>query len=143
MEPRLTSKKFREVLPPFFQDWGDNIKKARVFLNEQHSLLPEQERILEQEFDEFEISSIPAQGWTLDEMREVVDHVISDVVKQKYESVVFASPVPFLVKELAVYSGDDLAEFTVKVFHNNQREKKELPNGKVVYTVAKEGWQLV
>jgi hypothetical protein len=30
-----------------------------------------------------------------------------------------------------------------QVFHNDRREKKELPNGKVIMTVAKEGWELV
>jgi hypothetical protein len=29
------------------------------------------------------------------------------------------------------------------VLHNDRREKKELPNGKVIMTVAKEGWMIV
>jgi len=31
----------------------------------------------------------------------------------------------------------------VHIFHNDNREKKELPNGKIIHTVAQKGWVLV
>lgn len=54
-------------------------------------------------------------------------------------AVVFASPVPYLLKELACRFGDK----RVRVFHNDHREKVELPNGRVINKVASTGWQIV
>ena len=31
----------------------------------------------------------------------------------------------------------------VLVFHNDKRQKRELPNGKIISVVAETGWQLV
>ena len=33
--------------------------------------------------------------------------------------------------------------YDVLVFHNDRREKKELPDGLIIQVVAREGWQLV
>lgn len=52
--------------------------------------------------------------------------------------VIFVSPIPYLIKFLAGSTGTD-----VYVFHNDNREKKELPDGRIIQTVAKTGWQLV
>ena len=49
----------------------------------------------------------------------------------------FASPVPALIA-LAQRAGVE-----VKVLHNDKREKKELPNGKIIMTVAQAGWVIV
>ena len=47
--------------------------------------------------------------------------------------VVFCSPIPAMMKLLDGWF----------VFHNDAREKVELPNGKIIMKVAEKGWQLV
>ena len=104
-----------------------------VVLNEQHKLLAEQEKILnKQYFNNWGIYSVPANGWTLEEQKEHLKKLAEADV------VVFASPIPFLLKELAKRGKPEIL-----VFHNDKREKKELPGGKIVFTVAEEGWELV
>jgi len=117
-----------------------------VILNEQHQLLDEQRQILDFRFGtgKWEILHVPAGGWTLEQVWEVADKLSNFST-----TVIFASPVPALMKELAYREGRrDGAEygdapFTVKLFHNDRREKKELPDGRQISVVAKEGWQLV
>lgn len=102
--------------------------KALIVLNEQHSLLEEQRGILDGLFD-WTIKPVPASGWTLSEMRGVLEEL-----KSFDGEVVFASPVPALLLGM---------EGRGFLFHNDNREKKELPNGKVIMAVAQTGWQLV
>jgi hypothetical protein len=120
---------------------------ARVIINEQHSLLPEQEKILNSQFDSWEFFKVPADGWTLPEIMEKAKELAKD-------NVVFCSPIPVLLAELAKNAGfmDACSKVengfsgqvpSVYVFHNDVREKKELPNGKIISVTAKEGWQLV
>jgi hypothetical protein len=120
---------------------------VRIIINEQHSLLPEQEKILNTQFNSWEFYKVPANGWTLPEMKEIAKSLAND-------NVVFCSPVPVLLAELAKNAGFQDACSKVEngfsgqvpsvfVFHNDRREKKELPNGKVIFVIAKEGWQLV
>lgn len=104
------------------------MKKALVILNEQHSLLEEQRGILDGLFD-WTIKAVPASGWTLSEMRGVLEEL-----KSFDGEVVFASPVPALILGM---------EGRGFLFHNDHREKKELPNGKIVMAVAQTGWQLI
>ena len=124
--------------------------KVYVIINEQHSLFPQQREILDQEFPIWEFYKIPAEGLTLDEQRQVVQELKGNII-------VFASPVPFLMKELAYIAGFAVNIKNcenangllvgygthVLVFHNDKREKKELPNGKIISVVAETGWQLV
>jgi len=57
-------------------------------------------------------------------------------MKRSGNTIVFVSPIPYMVKELA-------KDANVLVFHNDRREKKQLPNGKIIQVVAETGWQLV
>jgi hypothetical protein len=116
-------------------------KLTAVILNEQHSLMEEQQQLLNEKFgDNWEIVPVPANGWTLAEQHKKVVELVN-----KYGDVVFASPVPFLMKEVSRESiiGENISLFNVYVFHNDNREKVELPNGKIIFKVAKTGWQLV
>jgi hypothetical protein len=119
-------------------------------MNEQHSLMKQQEVVLREQLGDFEFLHVPAAGWTLEQQKEVAQEVLN----MGKVNVVFASPVPLLLASLSFASGYGKAgndtgqafvgdNVTVFVLHNDVREKKELPNGKVVFTVAKEGWQLV
>lgn len=125
------------------------MKKVYVILNEQHRLLPDQERLLNERFgDAWEIYHVPADGWTLAEQRKKRDEL------ETADAVIFASPVPYLLKELSFYQGaSHMASLEnmkvsygrpeVLVFHTDKREKKELPDGRIISVVAAEGWQLV
>jgi len=99
----------------------------KVILNEQHHLLQDQERLLA---EDFEIVPIPAAGMALQEIKELVKTL-------RGEEIVIASPIPALMSLLAVEG------IPFKVFHNDHREKKELPGGKIIMTVAAEGWEIV
>jgi hypothetical protein len=110
--------------------------KAVVIINEQHTLLAEQEKILREKFEEIEFVMVPASGWTLDEMRALARTDKFQERHYKDTFIVFISPIPGLIKAL-------FNLHNVLMFHNDNREKKELPNGKIIMTVAKEGWQLI
>ena len=105
----------------------------KVILNEQHSLMEDQTRVLNEKFgaNNWELHLVPSAGWTLDEINAQVDSLSSE------EGVVFASPIPAMILKLAKTNVETF------VFHNDKREKKELPNGKIIMVVASEGWQLV
>ena len=105
--------------------------KAIVVMNETHTLTAEQRNILNKTFSTWGTVSVPSTGWTLEEMKQNVSEM-----KRSGNTIVFVSPIPYMVKELA-------KDANVLVFHNDRREKKELPNGKIIQTVAKTGWVLV
>ena len=113
--------------------------KILVILNEQHKLLPDQERLLNEDFEHvgWEIFPVPAEGWTLEQIKE---EVLPDLFNR---AVVFASPVPALLLFLASQRGGE----RVWLFHNDRRVAKEIPDGKggkkLIHVVATDGWQLV
>ena len=131
-----------------------------VFLNEQHTILPNQKKVLEDRFgDNYEILIVPKEGWTIEEMKELVYRLSSvingDEVLHGVEWV-FISPIPYLIKALTEivtfavdnFSGTSFGNMTfpapcVLVFHNDKRNKKELPDGKVISVTAQDGWILV
>ena len=104
-----------------------------VIINEQHTIKTEQIEIIEKEFAETEIEylKVPANGWTLSEMQDIFQEI-------KMGTVVFISPIPAMMKMCS--STINLPWFT---FHNDNREKKELPNGKIISVVADTGWKLI
>lgn len=119
-----------------------------IVINEQHSLLPAQERLLPAEY---ETLRVPATGWDKEEMDAVMTSLRGEVI--------FVSPIPYMLIELAFSAGADWSanatsqEYPfavggdyrvrkVRVFCNDTREKKELPNGKVIQVTTQEGWYL-
>jgi hypothetical protein len=114
------------------------MSKVKVVLNEQHKLMNDQVKILDAQFGEekWEIFLVPKNGWNLEEMKEIAEKLVTGTTCYG-ESVVFASPIPALMKLVAL-TGNEFY-----VLHNDNREKKELPNGKIIMTVAKEGWMIV
>jgi len=86
-----------------------------------------------------------------------LDKEMDKIIRKEFsywEVAVFASPIPYLVKRLSFRAGAQHVDFVegldlrlnagqVFIFHNDKREKKELPNVKVIFTVAKTGWKLV
>lgn len=117
--------------------------KTYVIMNVQHKLFPEQLEILDRTFrGNWEYFYVPANGWTLEEQLELADQL------QHKGDTVFASPVPVMLGRCVAHAveGEALGGTTantVHVFHNDSREKKELPGGKIIQTVAPTGWKLV
>lgn len=101
--------------------------KTMVVINEQHSLLEEQQGIIDN-FQNVEFYKVPATGMTAGDM-------IYQSMRFVNDNVVFVSPVPYMLGLLAHNCTGE-----VYVMHNDNREKKELPNGKVISVVAKTGW---
>lgn len=110
---------------------------VKVILNEQHTLLEEQKTLLDDKFGkQWVILSVPAEGWNRSEIGEVAKRLVND-------TVVFASPIPLLLGTLAYEQGCGSAKLQTFLLHNDKREKKELPTGKVISVVAKTGWELI
>ena len=126
------------------------MKRQWVVINEQHSLLPEQGALLDAEYF---VVKVPASGWTYEEQLEVAQDLALEATSchiwgdEPNATIVFVSPVPALLKLLGHVSGRLQGEgkrtFDVLCFHNDQREKKELPDGRIISVTAKTGWQLV
>ena len=110
------------------------MKNVYLVINEQHTLLDQQQAELTNFATKINMHvltcKVPACGWSLMEM----NHIIS--IFEKGSAIVFLSPVPYMIKELS-------KEHDTFVFHNDHRCKKELPNGKIIFTPAKEGWVIV
>lgn len=123
--------------------------KNVIFINEQHSLKAEQSEILDSHFpDGYETIKIPANGWKLAEMKKIV-------MENRRNRIVMVSPVPFMIMNFQYRISQDrmtalhetdgyyAPDASISVFHNDNRDKKELPNGKIITTPAEKGWQLV
>ena len=110
------------------------MKKNIVIINEQHSLLPSQTEALNRENTPYELYKIPAKGLNLIEQTLLAGKLeeMEDI------NVIFASPIPLLLAQLSYNR-----KVRVGIFHNDNREKKELPNGKIIFTVPENGWQIV
>jgi len=129
-------------------------RRLTVVMNENHTLLPEQERILKEMFPDLEPEFLfaPATGWTKEEMDKIVASFKEAAIGPDcyhIQDVVFVSPIPYLLRELTRAEVEAYPDYSidtgiwVSVFHNDRREKKELPDGRVIQVVAQEGWQLV
>ena len=101
-----------------------------VIKNEQHKFFEEQVKFLDRLGPRTELL-IPATGWSLEEIKKIFRGLRQD----RGTKVVFASPVPAAMRVLGGIKWG--------VFHNDYREKKELPSGRIIQIVAKEGWKIV
>lgn len=122
---------------------------TKVIINEQHSLLPQQEELIKKLGEEIELVKIPAGGINRQEIDQLAEELVQDAVLDN-ANIVVLSPIPLLlallVKDTAVYNGKydyDGEIGSIYILHNDKREKKELPNGKVISVVAQEGWELI
>ena len=111
--------------------------KTVVVINQQHSLFPIQRDLLDQKFPGWEPRFIPASGWSLEQQIHFCKEELVGV-----GSVVFVSPVPYILARLSFLSGQGIP-IGIYIFINEKRVKKELPNGKIIQTVAPDGWKLV
>lgn len=126
--------------------------KTLVVINEQHKLLDAQKQILNEKFENLEFLKVPADGWTLEDIKEIENKL---KISQGIESVVFVSPIPVLIAALSVGVGFDHGFAhnpnanhigdtpMVFIFHNDKREKIELPDGRIINKISDDGWQLI
>jgi len=114
--------------------------ETTIIINEQHELLPQQARILEEKFGDYQRILVPSEGWNKEERDHICDSLIGNVI--------FVSPIPGMIQRLAADAAEAAAEaghsavLRTFVFANDHRVKKELPNGKVISVTAQEGWYL-
>jgi len=108
--------------------------KNLVIINEDHSLLPEQVMLLDEKFGagNWKRFNVSRNGLTIKEIDSIVNEfALND------NSIVIASPIPALFALLKK------TNINWSVFHNDNREKIELPNGKIIMKIAQTGWILV
>ena len=118
-----------------------------IIINEQHSLLPQQSEIIRKELgQEIELRKIPAEGIN----RQQIEELAEELNRLNNINIVVLSPIPLLLGRLAYTSGEIDGRYDcvcprnhIYILHNDQREKKELPNGKIISVVAQEGWELI
>lgn len=125
------------------------MEKATVVINEQHSLMDAQVDILKENFDYWEEVRVPASGWDSDDIMYETSKLEG--------TVVFVSPIPQMIKYCSIDAaikearnydhGGILPEPMSKclrcmIMCNDQREKKELSNGKIIHVVSQKGWYL-
>ena len=118
-----------------------------IIINEQHSLLPQQSELIRKELgEEIELKKIPAEGIN----RGEIEAMAEDLNRLSNINIVVLSPIPLLLGRLAHTSEEIDGRYDcvcprnrIYILHNDQREKKEIPNGKVISVVAQEGWVLI
>lgn len=113
--------------------------KTTIIISEQHTLLPEQESILKEKFGSWFTLLAPATGWVREEREIICDAIRGNVV--------FVSPIPGMILDLAwraSFESCTNGSHTVRpwVFSNDNRDKQELPYGKVISVTAQTGWYL-
>ena len=120
-----------------------------IIINESHSLLPEQERLLNERFERYEFLYVPKNGWSYNEQLRIARDLV-----QEGGNIIFVSPVPVLLAYIGFYKGYGRAgidigqpfigcDINLFLFHNDHRLKKELPDGRIIQVVSPTGWQLV
>lgn len=120
-----------------------------LIINETHSLLPDQIRELEEnEITEYEEIRIPKEGWDLQTRMDKAWEWV-----RRGGRYIFVTPEPIMLARLAYYVGHGAHfidgvpalgyDVELYIFSNDRREKKELPDGRIIQTVAREGWKLV
>lgn len=120
-----------------------------VIINEAHSLLSEQEKILNESFGTYEFLYVPKNGWSYEDQLKIARELV-----EGGGNIIFVSPVPVLLASIAFYKGYGRAgietgqplmgyDTNLFLFHNDHREKKELPDGRIIQVVSQTGWQLV
>jgi len=124
---------------------------AIVVLNEQHSLLPQQEALLTDRFGEWATWPLPAEGLDKAAVYKTAVDLVNSATRGR-RSIVFASPVGALIVKTmqtafaqAVWSeeGFDWADMVpVRVFFNDRREAVE-QNGRIIHRLHPDGWKLV
>lgn len=132
------------------------MNKRFIVINEQHRLLPDQERALDEHWSNSDYKTetvlVPAEGWTYEQQIETADQLAKEATQKTFKNtpwpdvvIIFVSPVPAMMLLLARLHGE--LNIETLTFHNDHRVAKEITdkngNKKLVHTVAPTGWILV
>ena len=132
--------------------------KTWIIINEDHSLLPEQQEILEERYKSWETILVPREGWSIEGMNRIAydPKFVTTIQDEIIKTVIFVSPIAYMIGKMQFNKGfdtgimesnswEDIYKISpvVKVFFNANREAKELSSGKIIHTIAKTGWQLI
>lgn len=116
------------------------MKLALVIINEQHTLLPEQKKLLEKRYV-FQEILLPKRGLDKAAMLNLATELILEnkrwLKKHRVQEIIFVSPIPGLMAMLCQRGK------SFRVLHNSRREKVENPDGRLVMTLAKKGWEII
>ena len=121
--------------------------KALVVLNEAHTMLPQQEKLLGVEiYDDWDILPVPKEGWTLDKMKDDIRPPLENALLTGTD-IVFVSPIPWLIKRLSFFEGsqyarDNFSVGAVRVMMRDQRIKTETKDGVITSKISGDGWRL-
>ena len=135
---------------------GEDKMKTVVVINEQHSLMPIQEKIIKERFGtEIEFNKIPDKGLNLEE----IDQLSDDLIFKEDVNIVIVSPIPVLIAKLAYFFGEYnetievASKLKIKIsgktnskaymFYRDMRNKEETKDGKIINTIENEGWKLI
>jgi len=149
----MTERKLKLVPNPGFDNGPEG--GAIVVLNEQHSLLPQQEALLQEEFGEWATWPLPSSGLSEEEVFSTATRLVENAA-QGGRAIVFLSPVAALVKQvlltaihLAVLEDTEFGQefdwadvVPVMVFFNDRREAVER-DGRIIHRLHPDGWKLV
>ena len=76
--------------------------KTKIVINEQHTLMPIQEKIIKEKFgEEMEFVKIPAKGLNLEDLDNLTERLIFD----EDANIIVVSPIPVLITKLAYFFG--------------------------------------
>lgn len=141
---------------------------TKVIINEQHTIMEEQDKLIRQELgnyelidnpnmtrmvsDEgivgnYEVVKIPSEGLNKQQIEKLANELVNDAIVRG-ENIVVMSPIPLLLgiltREVARYGNEyDGLIGGVYILHNDKREKKELPDGRILSVIASTGWELI
>lgn len=132
--------------------------KTKIVINEQHSLMPVQEKLIKEKFgEEMEFVKIPAKGLNLEELDKLAERLIFD----EDANIIVVSPIPVLITKLAYFFGkyNEIVKVNKKfklpikdehridskayLFYRDNRNKEETDDGKIINTIDNEGWKLI
>jgi hypothetical protein len=114
--------------------------KINYIINQVHSLMEEQSEILNSLIDEGDNLirvDIPEEGLNLEKQIKLSNSLMDEMSEDDY--LVFVSPIPCM---LGYICAQIESSQNVLVFGNDKRDKKELPNGKIIQVVSPTGWYL-
>ncbi|MFQ5631352.1 MAG: hypothetical protein ACE5I1_21475 [bacterium] len=117
--------------------------KAKVILNEQHTLQSEQKKLLDKQFGKgnWQILPISKTGLTLQQQ-----HLLSIKLSDFKQPVVFMSTIPFLLAKLAINATLAECRGELYLFHADVRtaeETKKAGGEAILKRRLQKKWQLV
>lgn len=108
-----------------------------VFINKLHDLYPEQKWLLRERFGNYAIYPLDVKDQTV----KVMDKIVQKMA-EKQATVIFATPVPYLIKKCALLEGRN-GPIKTLVFQNTNRTPFRAYDGKIVTIARESGWEII